>query len=310
MATVDHKAISNINQHVVHAWSYANSTAREGASGFVTADLNKLALQTDEGTYWRLTATTPTWEQFNPLLDEDDFASNSATHAPTQQSVGAYTYKKSLNLSDLPSPATARTNLGLTIPEGIIFSWVPGYFTDGSNGGYTYVLPSDNTVAAANTYLNPKGYYVCDGSALNDADSVIFNGANRYLPNLTDSRFLMGSTSVGSIGGATSTSHTHDVTTTNHTHTLSSHTHTLSHTHTWSGTYGTYWDNYGGGAVRYPPSLGTVTTSGASTSTTSGPSTSDTSSGGAETVSTSLASNTENRPLFLSCFYIMRVKNL
>jgi hypothetical protein len=42
---------------------------------------------------------------------------------------------------------------------------------------------------------------VCDGSALNDGSSPIFNGANRYLPNLDDSRFLMGSTTVGSTGG-------------------------------------------------------------------------------------------------------------
>jgi hypothetical protein len=38
-----------------------------------------------------------------------------------------------------------------------------------------------------------------------------------------------------------------------------------SHTHTWSGTYGTYNDNYGGGAVRYPPNTSSVTTSAPST---------------------------------------------
>lgn len=49
--------------HQAHNWSYANAAARTGATGFVAADVDKLALQTDTGTYWRLTATTPTWDQ-------------------------------------------------------------------------------------------------------------------------------------------------------------------------------------------------------------------------------------------------------
>lgn len=58
-----HKSLPLGNAHIAHAWQYANAAAREAATGFVTADLYKLALQMDDKTYWMLTATTPIWTQ-------------------------------------------------------------------------------------------------------------------------------------------------------------------------------------------------------------------------------------------------------
>jgi len=75
-------------------------------------------------------------------------------------------------------------------PVGGVIAWVPGYFANNANGTY-----------AAVSIILPTEWKECDGSALNDAASPIFNGAGRYLPNITDSRFLMGSTTPGSIGG-------------------------------------------------------------------------------------------------------------
>ena len=49
--------------HKPYAFEYADATARTTASGLVSDDVGKLALQTNDGTIWRLTATTPTWEQ-------------------------------------------------------------------------------------------------------------------------------------------------------------------------------------------------------------------------------------------------------
>jgi hypothetical protein len=79
------------------------------------------------------------------------------------------------------------------VPVGAIIPWVPGYFADGNNGSYTGV-----SITLSGDWKE------CDGSVLNDADSPIFNGAGRYLPNLTDDRFLMGDISgnCGDIGGA------------------------------------------------------------------------------------------------------------
>jgi|GEM_PF-5188122 len=98
---------------------------------------------------------------------------------------------------------------GNGVPVGLIIAWLGGYFTDGSNGGYTRVLGTDNTVAAVNALLNGDGWYVCDGAALNLEGSPIFDGADRYLPNLTDDRFIMGDTLGGAPGGNNAMAHTH-----------------------------------------------------------------------------------------------------
>jgi hypothetical protein len=42
-------------------WTYPNAAARTGATGFVAGDIGKIAYQSDTSTFWRLTATTPTW---------------------------------------------------------------------------------------------------------------------------------------------------------------------------------------------------------------------------------------------------------
>ena len=95
------------------------------------------------------------------------------------------------------------------LPEGSIIAWQGGYYTDGSNGSYTRALGTDNTVAAVNTLYNSFGWYVCNGAALNLSTSTIFNGANRYLPNLSGDRFIQGDNAAGSIGGESTNSHTH-----------------------------------------------------------------------------------------------------
>ncbi len=95
--------------------------------------------------------------------------------------------------------------------DGMIVAYNPGYYTNGSNGGFTVVGPSANTVAAINTYINSDGWYVCNGAAVNNASSLIWNAASRYLPNLTDSRFIMGDTAIGGTGGSNTQAHTHDI---------------------------------------------------------------------------------------------------
>lgn len=114
-------------------------------------------------------------------------------------------------LNQLRSAYTKAGNrIYMGVPEGAIIAWSGGYFTDGINGGFTSVL--GNTVAAVNALFNEFGFYVCNGAETNISKSQIFNDSGRYLPNLTDSRFLMGSTGAGSIGGSGTMPHTHSVT--------------------------------------------------------------------------------------------------
>lgn len=84
-------------------------------------------------------------------------------------------------------------------PVGSIIAYNPGYYTSSTNGGFTLVGPATNNVAGVNAFL-PDNWRVCDGSLAYNVDSPIWNmeiSNNRRVPNLTTSRFLMGSTSAG-----------------------------------------------------------------------------------------------------------------
>ena len=63
MTTKAHSLVSLAARHPVIKYSYANAAARTGATGFAATDLHTVAYQADTGTYWMLTATTPTWAQ-------------------------------------------------------------------------------------------------------------------------------------------------------------------------------------------------------------------------------------------------------
>jgi len=220
----------------------------------------------------------------------------------------------------------------VAVPAGTIVPWAGGYFTNGSNAGYTNVLAGGNTVAEANAYLNALNWYVCDGAALNTG-AGIFNGAGRYLPNLTDDRFIMGDTTAGVIGGSSTMAHTH--TGPSHTHSISGAALTTAqipdHVHGYryynaggpfSGNYlqaaaigtGDYTvtaasvlatDGGGGTPTGSTHDHGGVTIAGG-TGATGASGTGATGAGG--TGNTGGASDAENRPLFLSCFYIMKVQ--
>ena len=186
-------------------------------------------------------------------------------------------------------------------PVGSITAFIGGYFTNNVNGGFT---SSVNTAAAINALLNVAGWYVCDGAALNIAGSDYYDGSGRYLPQLTDDRFIMGDTATGGIGGSSTMSHTHVVDVTNYSSGASTITTSQipSHRHNISGHYA----SGGAGTVDAVVSITTTTAASAYTDYYGG--------GGSHThwcspaaKTSGAASVTENRPKFLSCLYIMRV---
>ncbi len=229
------------------------------------------------------------------------------------------------------------------IPIGSIVAWMPGYFTTSENGGFTLALGSSNDAEGANAYLNPLGWYVCDGALFNDPDSPIFNDTGRCLPKLTDDRFLMGDSGGGiSAGGSNTMTHTHDVTTSDHTH---GHDHHHAHQHyhftnvnitgwgvsgagavgalaicqtdaygytsTYIGTTG--YRTFGSGGARNSSNTADQQWTGSPYTTDHATTKTSTDLDGGETVvsggvNTTGGSSDENRPLYLSCFYIMRVK--
>lgn len=191
-----------------------------------------------------------------------------------------------------------------SVPVGVVVPYLRGYFSNGSNGGYA---SSYNSAAAVNALLNADGWHVCNGAALNLAGSPgdMFAASNRYLPNLTDDRFLMGDTGAGGIGGGNTMAHAHavDIGAFTSGGTALTAAQIPAHTHGLSLAIGAT-DGTGTSGERTSPGIrGAAITAVANTG-----------GGGAHTHSvdppntnTGPATNTENRPLFLSCLYIIKV---
>lgn len=179
-----------------------------------------------------------------------------------------------------------------TVPVGSIMAWMGGYFINGSNAGFTSILGND--ASTVNALLNASGFYVCNGAALNLAGSSIYNGAGRYLPNLTGDIFLQGDTLAGLTGGSNTDNHTHTTGSfTLTTNEMPNHTHTvaLANTNNPSGVQLDSIDNVGKSSV-----IGVYINTGS------------TGGGAAHNHGvTGTPSITENRANFLSCFYIQKV---
>ena len=64
---------NQVSNHVIYSSElvYADSTAREAATGFVSADVGKVALQQDDTSFWILTAITPVWSELTNLVSGD-----------------------------------------------------------------------------------------------------------------------------------------------------------------------------------------------------------------------------------------------
>lgn len=59
-----HKDLDLEEIHQIHTLEYADRVAREAAT-FATADIGKVVKQTDEGSYWIVLSTTPTFTKIN-----------------------------------------------------------------------------------------------------------------------------------------------------------------------------------------------------------------------------------------------------
>ncbi len=198
-------------------------------------------------------------------------------------------------------------------PSRIPMPFLPGYFNTGNysipaNVTFTLDWPGTNTVASINTYLKTQGYEnwrVCDGTAPNDPDSPYFNTPNKYLPDLTDRRFIMGLSESGEIGGQNISKinkHFH--------HFVLSTEEGGTHSHHYSDVYRTgatgaddHDDHPGGYGVKALKTTLNKTTenSGYHVHRVTGTIGSGGQSGDRDYTM-------ENRPKYLACFYIMRIK--
>jgi len=126
-----HQSLGTGNIHIPYQWSYADQAAREGASGFDSGDLYKLARQEDNNTLWMLVATTPTWVAVSgagatAFTDLADTPSDYTGHAEKAATVNAgedgldFTALVSdfLGLSDTPSSYFGQGGKSVAVTSG------------------------------------------------------------------------------------------------------------------------------------------------------------------------------------------------
>jgi len=206
------------------------------------------------------------------------------------------------------------------VPVGSIIAYNPGYYTNNANAGFAVVGPAANTVADVNSFI-PANWKVCDGAALNDAQSPIWNAAGRHLPNLTGDRFIRGSTAAGAIGGSNflqDHTHTSSLTAAGQTHSGNSgtvSTQSASHNHALAPD---------GKDTLYFASTGGTTGLAAGTTVNGFRSSLNQSASHSHTVSLnhthaasavsgtigtgSVPTSTQNQPNYLATFFIIRIK--
>ena len=94
--------------HPIENWIFANAAARVAAGTYVAGDVGKVAFQQDNNTYWRLTATTPTWV---PLNEQ----SNSSTALQTPAAATrTYITGSALAIGKLTIGAVLRWHFNMT----------------------------------------------------------------------------------------------------------------------------------------------------------------------------------------------------
>jgi len=100
--------------HIPYQWTYADTAARTGATGFVAADVGKLARQLDDDSLYMLTATTPTWTKltgldvFTGLADvPSSYSGEGSKHVAVNVAENALEFvtpiTAALDLSDFPA---------------------------------------------------------------------------------------------------------------------------------------------------------------------------------------------------------------
>lgn len=127
-----HSELTNV--HIPYAFSYADATAREAATGFTAADVGKLARQLDDNSLWMLTDDSPeTWVQVG---------------GTTGGAGGSLLYeaKRTTNLALTADTTAIDFN---SVATNVGSAWASGVFTAPADGLYMIVINLCMTAATA-----------------------------------------------------------------------------------------------------------------------------------------------------------------
>ena len=112
-----HKSLTPSERHAPHSFEYASSSERTAATGLSSQDVNKLALQLNDGTYWRLASISPvTWASVGSQAGGGDMlksAYDSDNDGVVDAAEVAYSTRE---------PAVAVTAANIDLSAGAVFS--------------------------------------------------------------------------------------------------------------------------------------------------------------------------------------------
>lgn len=141
-----HADYTGVDIHVPITFTYANATARTTATGFVSGDLYKFAVQTDDDSIWMLVATTPTWSAVGgsggipPALANASFWTRTAESSLSNESdMGALTtgLVKNTVSAGVGTPSTATGGSDYAYPPDGTTLDTTGSTTEIKNAGVT-----------------------------------------------------------------------------------------------------------------------------------------------------------------------------
>jgi len=187
-----HASLDYTENHVAHAYEYANETQRTTASGFTDADVGKLALQTDDSSLWMCisqTGGTPSWlaaiKTGTIVTDtiEEETLNNGVSIDPSS---GSFVVKDGGCVASATIAATAFT--------GDLTGDVTGDLTGDVTGTVNTYVPLYTDDAAAQTFDGQKNFSVAtlsDGASIawdldTEASAKVTLGGNRTLANPTN----------------------------------------------------------------------------------------------------------------------------
>jgi hypothetical protein len=185
--------------HSIVAFVYANAAARAGATGLTAADVGKVALQADSGTYWILASTSPTWLQVNvgavvlpswKTLFSVDFTAHAAVDMSVDGAVlvgGVSATKQGSSYGSSFVLNGIQPNMGLSLMPNMA----------GANDPRQPIIKRPSLRFQLNTLLGsswPHGMPLRVTTVLNYVGAYIPNGNNQYLGVIAQG------TSVGRMG--------------------------------------------------------------------------------------------------------------
>ena len=151
--------------HVIHQFTFADTTGREASGSFVTADIGKIAKQIDDDTYWVLISTSPTWKELTGGGAHTHTESEITDLAHTPAEVQATEIAKGIAEIATQAEVDAGTD-DLRIVTPLKLKNTPGMGGGGNSEGYrlSFASQEHTAIKAKDGTYKLLGTLIFDGS--------------------------------------------------------------------------------------------------------------------------------------------------